>query len=522
MGNLAYAPTCYEQVIIDLKANPSAELKMSDYPEFKLRKHTKKQFEAWVAHSKLNLFLTGLGGNDNAKKAYQQALFAYIAKRDMINLEKLNQAAKKIDRMPKGCDIDGLECLLNIEIEAASVKIPKYKLLPEEIEILKWAEEHGRGKDTILRYKDKFGLKYACCYPYLDYPVNEGGRVDVAVVFSGHHQTGTRFVEFFYHYMLHFFHKASALIEKIRNTPQNDINTLFELMFELRKLKLYMASLGLTDNQGLTDWDPKFFFRKLHEYYMYFAHANYGGIPKCITDKLLMYNVTDTDTEQNAIFLQDTLKHYHLDNVNLIFIGYPVYQMRVMTEMAKYFSKSDINVHIRIADLPTKEYDNYVDAIVGGKLTFDNHRFLSYDDLEMQGFDLISNCVANIYRETTGKTAKRFPLPGYKNFPNKLKSLIQLALGYSYKNIPHELCGTDETVALTLKLNRSAMLVAHDKGYSGKAQEQQQQYLADETNKMLIREGFISEDLLQNSQGMSEEKFMTELLNLYCSNGKLK
>lgn len=525
MEKLTYKPTCYEQVIIDLKVIPTAELKMSDYPEFKLRKHTQNEFEAWVTHSRFSLFLTTLGGNDNAKKAYQQAMFAFVKNSSFKNEKIITEAANKINYKSN-------KALSMVEINAASVKIPKYRLLPEEIEVLKWAEKLGRGKDTILRYKDKFGSKEAVCYPYLEYPVNEGGRADVVVVFSGHQQTGTKFVEFFYHYMLHLFQKMTALLEKIQNTPKKDITTLYELMSELSQMKLYMASLGLTDNQGLTDWDEDFFFRKMHEYYMYFAHANYGGIPHSITDKLLMYNVTDTDTEKNAIFLQDTLKHYHLDNVNLIFIGYPVYQMRVMTEMAKFFSKSDINVHIRIADLPTKPFRNEEEAVMALKegeitqqefnaLDFDSYRILSYDNLEMQGFDLISNCVANIYRETKGSNAKRFPLPGYKKFPNELKPLIQLALGYSYKNIPHELCGTDETVALALKLNRTAMLAAHDKGFSGKVQEKQQQFYADATNQKLIEQGYISKDLLVQSIKINEEQFMTELFKFYRNNGKI-
>lgn len=521
---LQYTPTCYEQVVIDLKADSSANLKISDYPEFKLRGHSKKEFEAWVAHSKLALFLSELGGNDNAKKAYQQAMFAYVSEYHKSlgihnHPEKMQEAALKIGRIKQGEILDVF--ISKVELDAARLKIPKYRLLPEEIETLKKAEQLGRGKDTILNYKDTFGEKDAKCYNYLEYPVNEGGRVDVAVVFSGHQQTGTRFLEFFYPYMLKYIDNVCQLVEKIRNFESGSFE-LFQLLIEFRKQRFYMASLGMTDNQGLTDWSPEFFFRKLHEYYMYFAHATYGGVPKGITEKLLMYEVKDTDTAQNFIFLENTLKHYHLDDVNLIFIGYPVYQMRVMTEMAKAFSKSGVNVHIRIADIPTKPFSNEEEAVMALKngdiseeefeaLDFDSYRLLSYDNLEMQCFDLISNCVANIYRENQGKEAKRFKLPGYNKFPKQLKSLIQLALAYSYKNIPNELCGTDQTVALALKLNRTAMLIAHDKGYSGKVQEKQQQFYAEQTNKRLVRQEVISEKLLKKSKEMGEEEFILAL-----------
>lgn len=513
MEKLAYVPTCYEQVIIDLKENPTAELKMSDYPEFKRRGHTKKQFEAWVTHSKFSLYLTKFGGKDNDKKAYQQALCDYVKAPNFINEETLFDVAVKIGRIDDWNEIS-LDKLTPIEIAAASCKIPMYKLLPEELKILKEAEKIGRGKDVILNYKDKFGKKQAYCHPYLDYPVNEGDRTDVFVIFSGHQQTGTKFVEFFYSYMLNYFFKMEELTERIRKTQ--DFQEAVVLGLELKVMNFFIASCGLTDNQGLTDWDSSFFFRKMHEYYMYFAHANYGGIPKSITNKLLMYDVKDTDTAQNAVFLEDTLKHYHLDNVNLIFIGYPVYQMRTLTEMAKYFSKSDVNVNIRLADIPTKKFDTKSDLIG----SYD-YRMLSYDKLDMQGFDLISNCVSNLYREKKGKTAKRFQLPGkkYAKFPKELKPLIQLALGYSYKNIPHELCSTEETVALALKLNRSLMLKTHDQGYSGKVQEKQQQYYADEINKMLIDSGCLSEELIQKANTISEVDYLQELYKLFCKSG---
>ena len=97
-----------------------------------------------------------------------------------------------------------------------------------------------------------------------------------------------------------------------------------------------------------------------------------------------------------------------------------------------------------------------------------------------------------------------------------MKPLLQLALGYSYKNIPHELCGTNEDVALILKLNRSLMLLQHDKGYSGEVQDRQQMQLAIQTNKNLIAAGFTTQELINQADFLSEKEFYEALVDLYC------
>lgn len=220
-----------------------------------------------------------------------------------------------------------------------------------------------------------------------------------------------------------------------------------------------------------------------------------------------MLEVKDTSTEENIGFIIDTLKHYKLNDVNLILLGYPVYQWRTMVEFAKGFAKRiDVpDVYLRIADIPTKRN--------AGDIT--QTRFLSYDSLEMQGLDLISNCIANPFRQTEGENAARFPLPDGGKFPEAMKPLLQLALGYSYKNIPHELCGTNEDVALILKLNRSLMLLQHDKGYSGEVQDRQQMQLAIQTNKNLIAAGFTTQELINQADFLSEKEFYEALVDLY-------
>lgn len=488
---LSYRPTCYEQLIIDLTKNPDANLLYENYPEFKKRGHSKEEFEAWAAYSKFSLFVTQFGGNDNTKKEYQKAALELLQKgvslSDELN-QKWFQASEKIGKNKTFAPCEAL---------AAEYVIPQYRFFPEEIAAFKQAEEQGRVKSAVLKYSDRYGQKTAFCYPYLNIPANEGGRPDILVAFSGHQQTGCWFVEAVYHY----------LKNKIARYKKEGLNCE-KIVDRLLEQPLYVASLGMTDNQGLTDWNPRFVFRQKHEYGMYFRHMAFGGLPLGLINKLSMLEVKDTSTEENIGFIIDTLKHYKLNDVNLILLGYPVYQWRTMVEFAKGFAKRiDVpDVYLRIADIPTKRN--------AGDIT--QTRFLSYDSLEMQGLDLISNCIANPFRQTEGENAARFPLPDGGKFPEAMKPLLQLALGYSYKNIPHELCGTNEDVALILKLNRSLMLLQHDKGYSGEVQDRQQMQLAIQTNKNLIAAGFTTQELISQADFLSEKEFYEALVDLYC------
>lgn len=490
MEKLAYVPTCYEQVVIDLIENPDSCPDYKDYPEFAKRGHSENEFNAWIWHSKMSLYVAGFNGNDNAKKDYIKAALTLLRKakkNDPKTIESWYEASEKIGK---------IKCFALCEAVASEFTIPAYRLFPEEIEAFKNAEEQGRVKDAVLKYTDQYGEKTAFCHPFYNVPANEGGRPDVFIAFSGHQQTGCWFVEIIYNYLWNKINKAN-----------NSGLSKSEIVQKLLDEPLYLGSLGMTDNQGLTDWNPEFLFRKDHEYGMYFRHMAYGGLPAALRNKLSMLEVKDTSTAENIAFIISTLKHYGLDNVNLILVGYPVYQWRTMVEFAKGFAKrTDApNVHIRIVDIPTKKDS--------GDIT--ETRYLSYDSLEMQGLDLISNCIANPFRQTTGEDAARFPLPDGGSFPEEMKPLLQLALGYSYKNIPHELCGTDETVALVLKLNRSLMLLEHDKGYSGTVQDKQQKELADATNCKLIAQGLTTPELIADESFVSEKKFYAALVDFY-------
>lgn len=489
MSTKNYAPTCYEQVIIDMVKNPNKVFEFDEYPEFEKRDHSWQEFEAWVKYSKFSMLIAGFAGNDNQKKNYMKTLIQTLRDSELDD-NNLQEASKAI-----GKSYAGIDSLSVCEFLAYDIDIPQYHFFPQEIKAFQKAEEQGRVTNAVLEYSDQYGSKTAFCYPYLDIPANEGERPDVLVVFSGHHQSGCWAVEAIYHY---FKNK----ILKFRNAGLNDE----EIVEKMLQQPLYIASLGKTDNQGVTDWDPNFLFRKDHEYGMYFRHLAYGGIPKSLCDKLSMLNVNDTSTEENIGFLIETLKHYGLDNVNLILLGYPVYQWRTLVEFTKGFSQRETpNVYIRVADIPTKK-DN-------GDIT--ETRYLSYDRLDMQGLDLISNCIANPFRETSGENAKRFPLEAGGAFPEEMKPLLQLALAYSYKNIPHELCGTDEQVALILKLNRSIMLLQHDTGYSGSVQDHQQLKLAEKTNENLISQGLTTAKIISQAETMTEKEFYKALVALY-------
>jgi len=44
--------TCYEELMESIKNTPEAPLCMESFPEFAKRRHTKKEFDAWVRFSK--------------------------------------------------------------------------------------------------------------------------------------------------------------------------------------------------------------------------------------------------------------------------------------------------------------------------------------------------------------------------------------------------------------------------------------------------------------------------------------
>lgn len=426
--------------------------------QFVARGHTKQDMDLWAQYAAfIGDVCSCADGSLNQKKEFIRKYVDWCLNGG--DFDKVRAAAAVI----------GYPC----ESEKRfTLPIPEYRLLPEEIKIIKNAEELGRGQNTALFYRDGYGHKTAYCVPYKSVAAHEGGRKDVLVVFSGHQETGTKAVECFYNYVRH----NHCLPDGI--------------MF-----------LGLEDNQNLTEFNPSFVLRKSSEYRMYLRQAIALGVPKGLLKKLLMAP-TDTDTAQNIQLTINTLNKYGMDHVNLIFLSYPVYQMRVMSEFAFGLTQSADapDCYVRIADIAPKTEDG----------SFEESRYLSYDQPDKQLLDLsLANCVAHLYREH-GKS--RFALPGYDCYPEEFKALAPLGLGYSYPNVVHELCGTDETVAAVLKIMRTLMLDARDKGLSGEAQDKQQQVLTKLMAEKLCREGFTTPELMKKTRLMNEKQFLAAIL----------
>lgn len=421
------------------------------------RGHSEAEIEAFIRYAKFIKVLLNYGGTINQKKEFARSLDRWC---------RFGQPNDWKDLMKWATVIGYPQHLLSRDV--FSLPMPMWRLFYDEIEIIKKAEQMGRGERVVLEYEDQYEEKTACCYPYKRIPYQECGRKDIIVVFSGHQETGTKAVELIYHY----FHRYRCLPEGV-------------------------IFLGLEDNQNLTEFNPKFDFRKSSEYRMYLRQAIALGLPKDWLRKFLM-TPHDTDTAQNIQLLIETLNKYGQDNVNLIFVSYPVYQMRVMSEFTFGLaqSKEAPNCYVRIADIAPKKEDG----------TLKEKRILSYDQPEFQLFDLsLANGVAHLFREH-GKT--RFALPDYDEYPEEFKPLAPLGLGYSYPNVVHELCGTDETVAAILKIMRTLMLDAHDEGISGQVQDVQQSYLTAQMAHQLWDKGFTDPVLMKKTRWMSEEQFL--------------
>ncbi len=483
-----YQPTCYEQIIAELVKNPTAEIFYEDYPEFEQRGHTESEVKTWLDYANLALFLMNCSGNINQKKAFARAVVSFYREKTITAMNSLLGAA-----VPLELDLK----LDNLPWQLKNIKnnpIINYRLLPDEISTILQAERLGRGhQGTILSYEDKYGKKSVVSTGYRKIVSNLGGRKDIFVVFSGHQQTGPKAAEAIYRYI--------AINEKL---PEGVI------------------FLGLEDNQNLTEFNDAFVIRQKSEYQMYYNELKALGLPEKWLDQLAMIP-TDTDTFQNIGFLVNTLKKYRLDNVNLYFISYPAYQLRVATEFAfGLTAREDApDCHIFIADIAPKRFadkDEAFQALMCGTinmeeynhLDFDDFRILSYDKPEMQLLDLsLANCVAHLYREH-GKT--RFAIPELVQYPDCFKALVPLGLGYSYPNVVNELCGTDETVAGILKIMRTLMLDEHDKGLSGASQDAQQQWYVNQTGKKLVAKKLTTPNILKNGCQMTVKEFLSEIL----------
>ncbi len=368
--------------------------------------------------------------------------------------------------------------------------VPRYRLREEELQIIASAERFGRG-DTgeVLRY----GNKNVVSYDYRHIPRQEGGRKDILVVFSGAPESATKATEALYCYIR--MHKA---------LPDG-------IMF-----------LGLEDNQNMTEFNPAYKIRKNSEYRMYLRQMLLLGVPKGLLGKLLM-TPKDTSTAENIALIKETLAHYHIDeDVNLICVTYPLYQMRVATELS--FGLQEVeNVWVRIADIEPKAFVSAAQGLfalsgkvedqnIGRRIT-ENLRIFSYDRIGYDGqlADLtLANGVAHLFREH-GKS--RFALPNLGTYPEEYKALAPLFLAYSYPNVVSELCGTNETVAAVLKIVRALMIDAYDEGASGKAWDDQQQENTLNTGYKLIAEGLVSPMLLTKGRYMAEDQFLKAVVD---------
>lgn len=366
--------------------------------------------------------------------------------------------------------------------------VPRYRLREEELQIIASAERFGRGDGgEILKY----GNKNVVSYDYRHILRREGGRKDVLVVFSGAPESAVKAAEALYCYIR--MHKA---------LPDG-------VMF-----------LGLQDNQNMTEFCPQFKLRKNSEYRMYLRQMLLLGVPKGLLGKLLM-TPKDTSTAENIELVKETLAHYGVrEDVNLICVTYPLYQMRVATEFS--FGLQDVaNAWVRIADIEPKMFSSAAyGAMVSqgviaeeriGRRVNENLRIFSYDRLDMQLADLtLANGVAHLFREH-GKT--RFALPNLGSYPAEYKALAPLFLAYSYPNVMAELCGTDETVFAVLKVIRALMLDAYDEGASGKAWDAQQLENTLNMGYKLAAEGLVSPEILVKGRYMEEDKFLKAVVD---------
>lgn len=370
-------------------------------------------------------------------------------------------------------------------------KVPQYSLFDEEVRTILKAEKLGKGKTgEILRYQDCFGEKNVVSYPHRHIPYQEGGRKDILLVFSGYHGTGTYAAEAFYEY-----------VKSHKSLPYG------------------IMLLGLEDNQNLTEFNNSFSLRKSSEYRMYMRQLIALGLPKGLLKKLLM-TPNDTSTFQNIALIADTMRKYHLSDVNLICITYPLYQLRVASEVSFGLSKLDNigNAWVRIADLPIKGLSGVARAVdvyekVGMEVPLHalfNTRIFSYDKPEMQLADLtMANSIAHLFRQ---HGVERFAIEGFDKYPERFKGLAPLFLGYSYPNVVKELCGTDELVSSVLKIIRTLMLDNYDKGASGKAQDTQMLDNTLLTASRLVSAGLTSFELMIRGRLMSEEQFLEKVL----------
>lgn len=442
--------TCYEW-FVELVLADSQFLNVNELVD---RGHSQSEIQAFHNYAEfLKVLLANYGGTLDEKKEFMRHYAKWCRFGFPHNFEALKKWASVI-----GYPEDKLSR------DQFPLQMPMWCLTYEEINLIKKAEEMGRGERVILEYEDRYEEKTACCYPYKRIPYQECGRKDIFVVCSRHPESGLKAVEAVYHY-----------VHRYRQLPEGII------------------FLGLNYHENLADYKPDYAFRKNSAYRMFLRQAIALGLPKDWLGKFLMkpYDGEIKDID----LLIETLNKYGLSNVNLIFVSCPSYQMRVMSKYP--FGLDDgPNCYVRIADIRPKREDG----------SMREQRILSFDKPEFQLLDLaLVNCVGKLFLER-GK--ERLALPDYDEYPEEFKSLAPLGLKYSDPQVVCRLCGTDEKVAAVLKIMRSLMLDAHDEGMCGQTQDIQQAYLVANMADLLWQRGFTDPVLMKKTRWMTEEQFL--------------
>lgn len=470
---------CYVQVVYDLFNG--IEPKLENYPDFAKRSHLGNDFRAWVAYAKMAKYIVQTcTPNLNAQKEYAKAAIEFINK-------PCNELFKKLDAVAQKLGIKNpYEQISNFEKAAAEFDIPNYHLLPEEYKTILRAEEYGRGKPGVmLEYCGKFGHKQVLSIDYRKIPANKDGRIDVVLVYSGHQQTG---------------HKASELA--------------YQYLKNNGKLPDYIFNIGFEDNQNMTDFSPEFTYRKRSEADTYANEEIALGLPEQWIRQLWL-DPTDTDTWQNIKVVALLKKRFGLDKINLIIVGYPVYQLRTATEFAwglEHAAEAP-DCNIIIADIPPKTKGMATMEEASCK-EFDEYRVLSYNQPLYQLGDLsLANCCAHIHLRTSGNDQCRYAIPDLVAYPDEFKPLAPMFMSYSYPNVISAIFGSegeekekDENVAKVMKILRYLQLCKYDEGMSGAAMDVQEQWYVKQTIRKFQQQKLTGMAIIEETRYMDKKE----------------
>lgn len=504
MKNLKFP--CYVQTVWDVVNGVE-----NNYPEFtSVRKHSSMEKLSWNLYVHMAAEINKLQGHPNYKKEFARQMVKFIRQPNPASYGAFAAVAEKLNIS------NPVAMMTEYMYSACRHTIPNYRLTEEEYKTILQAEEYGRGKPGILMdYCGKFGHKEVLSVDYRNIPANKDGRIDVVLVYSGHQQTG---------------HKAAELVYRyVKNNG---------------KFPDHIFNIGFEDNQNMTDFGPQFKLRKRSEADTYANEEEALGLPESWVRQLWL-DPNDTDTWQNIKVVASLKRRFGLDKINLIIIGYPVYQLRTATEFAWGLDHADDapDCNIIIADIPTKpegmatineanlsdwsDYDDYGDPLFNLKEEagtfipgYDRVRVLSYDQPLYQLGDLsLANCCAHIHLRTSGDDQIRYAIPGLAPYPESFMALAPMFMSYSYPNVISALYGCEgedkdkvEEMAGIMKILRYLQLCEYDEGMSGKAMDEQESWYVRSTAEWLERLGLTSVSLMEKTRKMSKEDALKALL----------